>query len=479
MMAHLNYDNLEEYIELVKLLIYYHYYVKADHQSVLDLIKLTDNYYKMLENYFLTLLEEVKPDVLGVTAYKCTLPSSLFVLKLAKQKYPQIKTIMGGGTFNESHAPDSPSFEALLKYSESYLDKIILGQGELLFLKYLRGELPESQRVYTRQDIDGRFLDFHELDIPDFSDLDLSVYPCMAATASASCIYNCSFCTAKKVNGPYRKNNPSRVVDNMTKLYKLHGHQLFFMTDSLINPVITDLANEFINSDISLYYDSYFKVDDASADINNTLLWRKGGLYRVRLGAESGSQKILDAMDKLITPEQIIASIKGLAYAGIKTTTYWVIGHPGETEADFQATLDVITECRNDIFQTECNYFLYHYSKQAAESDWAKDRIPLYPDWADKMLIYKYWTLNRYPLREEAFNRVHRFEAHCRKLGIPNPYSLNEYYEADVRWKKLHKNAVPAMSDFKNFGSYIDECKSINEVNFASTLIDTEGDFNF
>jgi hypothetical protein len=478
MMAHLNYDNLEEYAELVKLLIYFHYYVKVEHQCAVELIKLTEDYYKMLEKYFLTLLEEVKPDVLGVTAYKGTLPSSLFVLKLAKQKYPQIKTLMGGGTFNESHAPDSPSFDALLKYSESYLDKIILGQGELLFLKYLRGELSESQRIYTKQDIDDQFLDFHELDIPDFSDLDLSVYPCMAASASASCIYNCSFCVAKKVNGPYRKNDPRRVIDYMTKLYKQHGHQLFFMTDSLINPVITDLAKEFIKSDVALYYDSYFKVDDASADINNTLLWRKGGLYRVRLGAESGSQKILNAMDKLITPQQIIASIRGLAYAGIKTTTYWVIGHPGETEADFQATLDLITECKNDIFQTECNYFLYHYSKQASEHEWAKDRIPLYPEWANKMLIFKYWTLDRYPLREEAFDRVHRFEAHCRKLGIPNPYSLSEYYEADTRWKKLHKNAVPAMADFKNFDKYIDECKIMQTVSFAAANID-ESDFVF
>lgn len=479
MMAHLNYDNIDEYIELIKLLIYNHYYVRVDTSCALEIIKLTNEYYNMLEHCFLALLEEFKPDVVGSTAYKCTIPSTFFVLKLAKTKYPHIKTIIGGGTFNESHAPDSPSFNALLNYTEGYLDKIILGQGELLFLKYLRGELSESQRVYSRQDIGDQFLDFHQLEIPDFSDLDLSVYPCMAASSSSSCIYNCSFCTAQKVNGPYRKNSPSNVVDCMSRLYRLYGHQLFFMTDSLINPVITDLAQEFVNSDISLYYDAYFKVDNASADINNTLLWRKGGLYRVRLGAESGSQNILNAMNKLITPQQIIASIKGLAYAGIKTTTYWVIGHPGETEADFQETLDVIEECKNDIYQTECNYFLYHYSKQGAEDDWSKDRIALYPEWADRLLIFKHWTLNRYPLREEAFNRVHRFEAHCRKLGIPNPYSLLEYHEADKRWKRLHKNAAPALSDFKNTGQYIDECKNINTVSYASSTQTIDDKFEF
>ncbi|NOQ27795.1 MAG: radical SAM protein [Bacteroidales bacterium] len=479
MMAHLNYDDIDEYIELIKLLIYNHYYVKVDNSCALDIIDLTDKYYKMLEDDFLTLLDEFKPDILGATAYKCTIPSTFFVLKLAKNRYPQIKTIVGGGTFNESHAPDSPSFDAFLEYSESFLDKVIIGQGELLFLKYLKGELPEAQRVYSRQDIDGQILDFHQLENPDFSDLDLSIYPCMAASASASCIYNCSFCTAQKANGPYRKNTPEKVVESMTQLYKLHGHQLFFMTDSLINPVIQDLANEFIKSNISLYYDAYFKVDDASADINNTLLWRKGGLYRVRLGAESGSQRILDAMNKLITPKQIAATIKALAYAGIKTTTYWVIGHPGETEEDFQKTLDLIEECKNDIYQTECNYFLYHYSNQGEEDDWSKDRMPLYPDWSDKMLLFKNWTLNRYPLREEAFDRVHRFEAHCRKLGIPNPYSLKEYHEADQRWQRLHKNAAPALTDFKDTDRYIDECKSITSVSYASSTKTIDDKFEF
>jgi radical SAM superfamily enzyme YgiQ (UPF0313 family) len=249
---------------------------------------------------------------------------------------------MGGGTFNETHAPDSPNFQALLDATAGCLDKIILGQGELLFLKYLWGELPESQRVYTKADIDGKILDFHEQELPDFSDLDMGKYPYLAATASASCKYGCSFCVARKVGGEYRAKNPIQTVDEMIIMYRKYGHQLFFMTDSLINPVVTDLANEFIKSGVSLYYDAYFKVDEPSGDIRNTILWRRGGLYRVRLGTESGSQRILDAMDKRITVDQIKATVSALAYAGIKTTTYWVIGHPGETEADFQQTLDLV-----------------------------------------------------------------------------------------------------------------------------------------
>jgi radical SAM superfamily enzyme YgiQ (UPF0313 family) len=481
MMAHWNYTDEELYNRLVKQLVYHSYYVSIKDSHVQELNRIIDNFYCMLEDYWLRLLEETKPDVVGVTAYKCTVPASMFVLKLTRQKYPHIKTVMGGGTFNESHAPDSPNFQALLDTGKDYLDKIILGQGELLFLKYLRGQLPDSQRVYTKNDNDGKILDFHQQSLPDFSDLDMSKYPYLAATASASCIYSCSFCVARKVAGNYRVKDPTQTVHEMIRMYRKYGNQLFFMTDSLLNPVVADLAEELIKAGISLYYDAYFKVDEPSGDIGNTLFWRRGGIYRVRLGTESGSQRILDEMDKRITVDQIKASISALAYAGIKTTTYWVIGHPGETEADFQQTLDLVEELKDDIFQAECNYFLLHYSKQFGEDNWKKQTRLLYPQWAADMLKFEYYTPGpgMESSREETFRRVHRFEAHCKKLGIPNPYSYQAHAAADERWQRLHKNAVPPLVDFLTGSSYIDENRGIKNEVFARNMRQMAGDFGF
>jgi radical SAM superfamily enzyme YgiQ (UPF0313 family) len=481
LMAHWNYTDEKEYMELVKVMVYYSYYVQLEDCHVQQLNEIMEDFYTMLKAHWFWLLEEEKPDVVGVTAYKCTIATSMFVLKLTKEKYPHIKTLIGGGTFNETHAPDSPNFKALLEVTKNYLDKIILGQGELLFLKYLRGELPESQRVYTKEDINGKFLDFHELDLPDFSDLDLDRYPYLSATASASCKYACSFCVAQKVAGKYRVKDPARTVDEMIRMYKKYVHQLFFMTDSLLNPVVTDLASEFIKSGISLYYDTYFKVDDASGDINNTMHWRQGGLYRVRLGTESGSQRILDEMDKRITVEQIKKAISALAYSGIKTTTYWVIGHPGETEEDFQATLDLIEELKDDIFQAECNYFLVHYSRQTKAEDWRKNIRLLYPESALDMLIFQYYTPapGFEPSREETFRRVHRFDAHCRKLGIPNPYSYSAHVEADERWRRLHPNAVPPVVEFVKRDHYINDTQHLNIPSLAINKREECSDFDF
>lgn len=481
MMAYQNYSDEMEYIDLVTELVYKSYYVEVEECYIKQLNQIMDDFYVMLRDYWLKLLAEEQPDVVGVTAYKCTVPASMFVLKMTREKYPHIKTLMGGGTFNETHAPDSPNFLALLDASKSYLDKIILGQGELLFLKYLRGELPEQQRVYSKADIEDEILDFHEQRLPDFSDLDMEKYPYLAATSSVSCLYQCSFCVASKVAGKYRIKDPSQTVNEMIKLYKQYGHQLFFMTDSLFNPVATDLAGEIIKSGVSLYYDAYFRVDDPSADIRNTLHWRRGGMYRVRLGAESGSPRILAEMNKQISVPQIKAAVSALAYAGIKTTTYWVIGHPGETEEDFQQTLDLVEELKDDTFQAECNYFLPHYSKQSSEEEWRKNIRLLYPERALDMLVFQYYTPapGMEPSREVTFKRVHRFEAHCRKLGIPNPYSYDQHVKADERWRRLHENAVPPLLDFMAKGKYIDENFAIKNVTYAKNKRIDDCDFDF
>jgi radical SAM superfamily enzyme YgiQ (UPF0313 family) len=483
MMAHMHYEDEEEYIQLVKILIYKTYYVHVDDSFVRQLNEGVARYYEALEEYFLFLLDFEEPDVVGVTVYRDTIAASMFVLRLTKEKYPHIKTVIGGGLFADSHTVGSPNFERLLEATENYIDNIFVGEGEVLFLKYLRGELPKEQRVYTMDDINGRFLDLKGAAVPDLSDLNIRKYSHLPGTASFSCPYKCSFCNEAKFRGKYRKRGIKETVDEMVKLYQMvelnnvnKGHQLFFMTDSLINPIVTDLANELLKRKVSVYYDGYYKVDQAAMDINNTFLWRESGLYRVRLGVESGSQEVLNLMRKGITVEQIRSSVTNFGLAGIKTTTYWVIGHPGETEADFQMTLDLVEELKNFIYQAECNPFLYHYSGQNSADEWKDKRKLLYPAEARKMLIFDFWTLDMEPLREKAYERMHRFVEHCRKLGLPNPYSLKEIFDADNRWKKLQKFAVPSMDAFNEQDACIEE--SVNKRVFAKRVEIDDGDFD-
>ncbi|MGE5342749.1 MAG: B12-binding domain-containing radical SAM protein [Candidatus Omnitrophota bacterium] len=483
MLAHMNYTDEQEYIDLVKILVYQSYYVQIDDQYAKELNAVVAKYFSLLEEYVLFLMDFEQPDVVGATVYKHTLPPTLFVFKLIKRKYPHVKTVLGGGLFADTYMVGTPNFEQLLETSKDYVDKIIVGEGEVLFLKFLRGELPESKRYYTLEDVDGEMIDLKDAPPPDFSDLNIRKYSHLPGTGSFSCPFNCSFCNEVKFRGKYRKRDIKDTVDEMINLYKAvelnnvnTGHQLFFMTDSLMNPIIQDLSDALIEKGESLYYDGYYRVDNMGMDVNNTMKWRQSGLYRVRMGVESGSQRVLDLMQKGITVEQIRGTVTSFAFAGIKTTTYWVIGHPGETEEDFQMTLDLVEELKNMIYQSECNPFLYYYSSQNSEDQWKDKRLLLYPENARKMLIFDNWTLDVEPRREEAYDRMHRFVAHCKKLGIPNPYTLKEIFDADRRWQKLQKFAVPTLDQFSEQKDSIRD--NLNKRTLVTKRKEDDGDFN-
>lgn len=480
MMAHMNHRDERRYVELVRLLIYQIFFVDVGEAQVREINGIFYQFFSRLESYIEELIAAENPEVVGLTAYCGNLPASMFIFKLVKEKFPHIKTVMGGGVFSQQLGLNSPNFKYFLEKTP-YIDSIIIGEGQKLFLKYLQGELPESKRIYTLRDINRETLDLSVMRLPDLSDYDLPVYPYLSAQSSRSCPNNCSFCNSKVFWGDYVKRDPRVAAQEMMALYEQHGIQLFYMSDSLLNPTITDLSHELIKFDTSVYFDAYLRVHqedcDCVGDIDNTMLWRRAGFYRARMGCETGSQRLLDMVDKKVTVEQIKTAVSALAQAGIKTTTYWVVGLPGETEEDFQQTLRLLEELKNDIYQAECAAFIYYYNGQNKSDAWAAKRKLLFPSWAKEMLVTQTWILDCDPRRPVIYERLNRFKRHLTELGIPNPFTLGEINKADERWKRLHKNAVPSILEFNN--RYIDENKSVRKMFFIPKKRYDEGDFGF
>lgn len=460
LMAYLNHQDKEEYINLMKEVILQHYFCDISNTQIYELDNVAKNFFSKLENYLINLIDKYNPTVIGLSVYTGTLPTSIFAFKLIKKKYPHIKTVMGGGIFADQLKFGTNDFSRFAE-NTPYIDKIIIGEGEILFAKYLGGKLSDEQKVYTLQDNNAEVLDFITVDICDFSDFNINDYTQLASYASRSCPFQCQFCSETTQWGKFRKKDTNQVVDELSKLSTKHKFQLFLLGDSLLNPFITELSEELINRNMSIYLDGYLRADKHVSNIENTLKWRAGGFYRARLGVESGSQRVLNLMDKRITIDEIRGSVSALAYAGIKTTTYWVIGFPGETEEDFQQTLDLIEELKDDIWEADCNPFSYFIGAQAGSDKWQQECgiSRLYPEYAAKLLMSETWVVNAEPRREVIFDRVRRFAEHCKKLGIPNPYSLHELYLADKRWEKLHKNSVPNITMFKNKNEHINENK--------------------
>ncbi len=467
MTAHLQSPSEEEYFELITILIDRTFFTAVEKPVILDMISIIREFYNRLETYMLDLLEKEQPAILGLSVFSDTLPASMFAFRLTRERYPHIRTVMGGGVFADQLDPDSENFQIFLEKTEGTIDTIFVGEGELLMAKWLKGQLPPGKRVYSFNDIDREILDLSTATTLDMRDFDAKNYPFIVSYASRSCPFQCSFCSETIQWGKYRKKKAPQVHKELQTLYERHGRQMFLLSDSLLNPVIEDLSQVFIDSSLVLYWGGWLRVDKNSCDSDHTLKWRRGGFYHARLGIESGSQHVLDLMDKQITLEQIRASISSLAEVGIKTTTLWIVGHPGETEEDFQKTLDLLSELRKDIYEAECRPFYFYLTGQGGSEDdwWGKmKKLLLYPEKFQEMLMFKTWILDCQPDRETIYKRMNRFVQHCKKLDIPNPYSMKDIFDADERWKKLHKNAVPAVMEFKDSDIYIDECKKVQKV---------------
>jgi radical SAM superfamily enzyme YgiQ (UPF0313 family) len=336
--AHINYENEEDYVKLVKILVQKTFFSDIADETAGELIDLLNDFYTGLKHYFLDLLKKEKPTVLGLSVYGDTLGLSLFAFKLAKQQDPSLKTIMGGGIFADQLAPGSPELDFFVEKTKDYIDKMIIGEGEGLFLKLLRGELDESQKVVRVKDFTDALVDISSLEVPDFSDFDLQYYPHLAHYGARSCPFQCKFCSETVNWGKYREKNVTQTVKEFIKLYERYSYQLFLLTDSTLNPIAAELSKEISKSGVSIYWDGFLRADRHVCNPENTLSWRQGGFYRAMLGLESGSQRVLDLMAKRITVQQSEAALASLAYAGIKTTTFWLFGYPGETEQDFRMT---------------------------------------------------------------------------------------------------------------------------------------------
>ncbi len=485
LMAHFQAQDSSECLPVVRQLVEKNFFTAITDTQAKGLNEIITTFYERLGAYLLELLAKERPTVFGLTAYTVTLPACLYAFRLAKELDPHIKTVMGGGIFSGELDLGSDNFNYFLEHTP-YIDTIIAGEGEELFYRYLKGDLPEGQRVYTLADIGNKTLELDDAPLVNFDDFTTEYYTMLASYTSRSCPFNCSFCSEKVMWGQYRKKSGFHIAEEIAKLSEQYKCQLFLMADSLLNPVVKDLSQAIIDKGLSIYWDGYLRADKFAADPEVTFQWRRGGFYRARLGLESGSPRILEAMEKKITPQLIKDALSGLASAGIKTTTYWVIGHPGETEEDFQMTLDLIAQMKDDIYEADCNPFMYYPSGQVSSAEWSghnKAKL-LYSEDTRPLLMLQDWTLDTYPSREEAYRRVYRFTEFCKKLGVPNPYSLRDINAADERWKRLHHNAAPSLKDFleaKNSGVI-----SINEnltlkkiVQGKSMAEDLEGDWGF
>jgi radical SAM superfamily enzyme YgiQ (UPF0313 family) len=414
------------------------YEIRADNSVIRALITLVEGFYRRLDS----LIDHINWEdysIVGTSTYTTSLGPSLFLLKKVKREHPHITTVIGGGVFADDLALESDNLNTLIN-EYPYIDHIVVGEGEELLLKLLRGEL-SHKRLITIADLCGKSLPMKDVPIPDFSDFDMKDYYQLSIEGARSCPFQCSFCSETVQWGEYRKKPTELLVDQLVSLADSYHNDAFFMGDSLMNPYINSLAEGLVKRGATIRYDGYLRADKPVTNARFVKLWADSGLFRARLGIESASARVLKSMNKMTTPNTISEVLKTLASHGIRTTTYWIVGFPGETEEDFGETCDFIRDHHQLIYEMEAHpYYYYPYGQVASR---LHKSYSLYPDGATEIIRFKVWeVLDITPNRLERYKRLREITALGAKLGLPNIYTMAERYQAEERWCALHPVAT-------------------------------------
>lgn len=277
------------------------------------------------------------------------------------------------------HGSDAP--DHLEKYFAHDADYVICGEGERTLQEVLDYLL---RKKGSRDSIDGlayiengeirrnparevlRDLDTLPFPARDLVDIDRyrrvwkerHGYFSTNMVTTRGCPFHCNWC-AKPIYGQvYNSRSPGNVVAEMKMLKAtLRPDHLWFCDDifGLKPGWVAEFSEAVVRQDAVIPFKCLARVDLLlKGDTIDEL--RKAGCRSVWVGAESGSQKILDAMEKGTTVPQIYEATRRLKRAGIQVAFFLQYGYPGESWDDISLTLKMVKECRPDEIGISVSY---------------------------------------------------------------------------------------------------------------------------
>lgn len=175
--------------------------------------------------------------------------------------------------------------------------------------------------------------------------------------ASRGCPYRCNWC-AKPVSGNRFHLRPALAVAGEMHWLKTEAkaEHIWFSDDvfALNHRWVTEFASAVTALDAGLPFKVQSRADLMTAGTVTAL--QEAGCAEVWLGVESGSQRILDAMDKGLRLEQIREARRLLGAAGIRVGFFLQLGYPGEGWAELQQTIAFVRDTRPDALGVSVAY---------------------------------------------------------------------------------------------------------------------------
>ncbi len=385
-----------------------------------------------------TFLKNSRPEIIAIYT---NLMTKLWVVDLIRyiRQTPELKDcliVLGGPdvTYN------------IENYLDLGADVIVIGEGEQTMLELVdacekglrpqfghidgvafRGAKGQLIQTSARQ----RIRPIDSLPVPNRKKIELQKYldtwkqyhgrSTISVSTQRGCPYTCKWCSTAVYGQSYRRRSPEDVVEEMVQLQKDYGpDQIWFVDDvfTVSHKWLEAFRDEIHRREVQLPFECISRADRMNEAVIQLL--KEAGCFRVWIGAESGSQKILDAMDRRVNAEWVQEMIIATRRQGLEAGTFIMLGYPGETETDIQKTLDHLRNANPDYFTITVAYpikgtGLYEQveDQHLQELDWAEstdrdiDFVRTYPrryyDFAVRWLVNEV-NLHKVKLQNRAWS---------------------------------------------------------------------------
>ena len=319
----------------------------------------------------LNFIKEKKPSVVAIYANLMTKINVIKLVKILKSvaEYGFPKIVLGG--------PDiSYNIENYLKAGVHYL---VIGEGEQtmteLYLAIINktditevngiAYLENNQvlKTPTREKIK----DLSTLPLPNREGINIGKYlqvwkdnhgkSSMTVSTQRGCPYTCKWCSTAVYGQSYRRRPAKLVVQELAMLQKEYNPDSIWFVDDVFtvsHKWIKEFRSETKRQNIVIPFECITRAERLNDEILQLL--KEAGCYRIWIGAESGSQKIIDAMDRRVNVETVSEAIKKTNALGIETGTFIMLGYPGENEKDINETISYLKNANPTHFTITIAY---------------------------------------------------------------------------------------------------------------------------
>ncbi len=249
-------------------------------------------------------------------------------------------------------------------YLQHGADVLVIGEGEQSFFELCEGFLNSGALPQT---VDGTaylkegavfftperalLKDINQLPMPARKKINLALYgnawkkhhgySMYSISTMRGCPYTCKWCSRAVYGGTYRRRSPRLVVDEMEFLKTNYNpDRLWFVDDvfTINHKWLREFSEEVLRRNVIIPFEIITRADRMSEEVIELL--KKSGCFRVWIGAESGSQKIIDAMDRRVEVGMVRDMIIKAKKAGIEAGTFIMLGYPGENKTDIRETIN-------------------------------------------------------------------------------------------------------------------------------------------